>query len=195
MSLNNRSGGLNCSLAPCPSQYPADNVVDNVASSRVGALILGLVFLVGVPGNLFVIWSILARARKKSVTTLLILNLACADGSLMALTPFFIVYLYKNTWVFGNVMCKVLFYLCLTNMYASIHLIMLMSIHRLVAVVWPRRLGAITGRRTVRQVLVVVWFLVLAASIPAIIFREAKPKGKSRLVCESIHESDSHVSE
>ncbi|KAL0201131.1 hypothetical protein M9458_004318, partial [Cirrhinus mrigala] len=47
-----------------------------------GALILSIVFLLGVPGNLFIIWSILARARKRSVTTLLILNLAFADGFL-----------------------------------------------------------------------------------------------------------------
>ncbi|KAI3375698.1 hypothetical protein L3Q82_004008 [Scortum barcoo] len=131
-----------------------------------------LVFLLGFPGNLFIVWSILARARKQSVTTLLILNLAIADGSLMALTPFFIVYLILRKWVFGNIMCKVLFYLCLVNMYASIQLIMLMSIYRLVAVLWPQRLSIITGRKTVLRVLVVVWVFVMIASVPAMIFRE-----------------------
>ncbi|XP_059211570.1 leukotriene B4 receptor 1-like [Centropristis striata] len=160
------------------------NPVNDNAGTTMGALILSLVFLVGFPGNLFVIWSILARARKHSVTTLLILNLAFADGSLMALTPFFIVYLIMKKWVFGNVMCKILFYLCLVNMYASIQLIMLMSIYRLVAVLWPQRVTVITGRKTVMRLLAVVWVLVMIAAIPAMIYRTVETKD---MKCEPIH--------
>uniref|UniRef100_A0A3P8RUE6 Leukotriene B4 receptor 2a n=1 Tax=Amphiprion percula TaxID=161767 RepID=A0A3P8RUE6_AMPPE len=169
-----------------------ETIVDNKTTTTMGALILSLVFLLGFPGNLFIIWSILARARKHSVTTLLILNLAIADGSLMALTPFFIVYLVMKKWVFGKVMCKILFYLCLANMYASIQLIMLMSVYRLVAVLWPQRISVITGRRTVMRVLAVVWVLVMVASIPALIFREARCKGPIS-VCDSFHNKDSDV--
>ncbi|KAM7366432.1 hypothetical protein PAMP_015870 [Pampus punctatissimus] len=167
-------------------------IVDNSVATSIGALILSLVFLLGVPGNLFIIWSILARARKQSITTLLILNLAIADGSLMALTPFFIIYLVMKTWVFGNVMCKILFYLCLVNMYASIHLIMLMSLYRLVAVLWPQRVSAITGQRTILRLLAVVWVLVMVAAIPAMIFRKAIFINE-RCVCDSVHEKDSYV--
>lgn len=169
--------------------------VETETGTTLGALILTIAFLLGFPGNLFVIWSILARARKQSVTTLLILNLAIADGSLMALTPFFIVYLFLKKWVIGNVMCKILFYLCLANMYASIHLIMLMSIYRMVSVIWPRRISVITGKRTLMRVLAVVWALVVIVSIPALIFREVSCKKTSPgLSCESHHEKDSYVS-
>ncbi|XP_014012017.1 leukotriene B4 receptor 1 [Salmo salar] len=173
------------------------SIVGNTTSTTVGALILGLVFLLGVPGNLFIIWSILARARRRSVTTLLILNLAVADGSLIALTPFFIVYLVKKTWIFGDIMCKILFYLCLANMYASIQLIMLMSLHRLVAVVWPRRVAALAGRKAVLRWVLVLWILVLVASIPALLFRHqltaTYPNRRSRMVCESFHKQQSQV--
>ncbi|XP_046907641.1 LOW QUALITY PROTEIN: leukotriene B4 receptor 1-like [Hypomesus transpacificus] len=181
--------------ATTPGVPTDESIVDNTASTTVGALIiLALVFLVGVPGNLFIIWSILARARKRSVTTLLILNLALADGSLMALTPFFIIYLVKMSWVFGNVMCKVLFYLCLANMYASIQLIMLMSLHRLVAVVWPRHVIALASRRLVLlRVMLVVWVLVLAASVPAMLFRQQKTVNESRFVCDSFHDHQGQV--
>ncbi|XP_061565922.1 leukotriene B4 receptor 2a [Cololabis saira] len=165
-----------------------ETIVGSPASTSIGALILTLVFVLGFPGNLFVIWSILARARKQSVTTLLILNLAFADGSLMALTPFFVIYLVMKKWVIGNVMCKILFYLCLVNMYASIHLITLMSVYRLVSVIWPQRISTITGKRTLRRVLAVVWLLVMAASIPAIIFRKVRGD-----VCDSFHDTDSEV--
>uniref|UniRef100_A0A3Q3S8P9 Leukotriene B4 receptor 2a n=1 Tax=Mastacembelus armatus TaxID=205130 RepID=A0A3Q3S8P9_9TELE len=151
-----------------------ETIVGNTPATAVGALILSLVFLLGFPGNIFVIWSILARARKQSVTTLIILNLAIADGSLMALTPFFITYLLMKKWVFGKEMCKILFYLCLVNMYASIHLIMLMSIYRLVAVLFPKRVSFLTNQRIIMRILVVVWVLVIIASVPAAIFRNVQ---------------------
>lgn len=171
-----------------------ETIVDSPTGTSMGALILSLVFLLGFPGNLFIIWSIMARTRKHSVTTLLILNLAFADGSLMALTPFFIIYLVMKKWVFGNVMCKVLFYLCLLNMYASIQLIMVMSVYRLVAVLWPQRLGLITPRKTVLRVLVVLWVLVMLASIPAIVFRRVEQRNNS-YVCDSFHATESQVRE
>ncbi|XP_008433389.1 leukotriene B4 receptor 1-like [Poecilia reticulata] len=168
-----------------------DSIVSTPAATVTGTLILSAVFLLGFPGNLFVIWSILARARKQSVTTLLILNLAIADGSLMALTPFFIAYLAMMDWKMGTVMCKVLFYLCLANMYASIHLIMLMSIYRLVSVVWPQRISVITGKRTIMRVLAVMWLLVMVASIPALIYRDARlNKDRNKTVCDSFHDKD-----
>lgn len=182
----------NISHFPNTSVSSNKSIVDTKIGTTMGALILSLVFLLGFPGNLFIIWSILARARKHSVTTLLILNLAIADGSLMALTPFFIIYLVLKKWVFGNVMCKLLFYLCLVNMYASIQLIMLMSIYRLVSVLWPQRVTVYTGRKTVLRVLAVVWVLVMIASVPAMVFRNVRPDGPT-LVCEPVHDASSHV--
>ncbi|GAA6235486.1 leukotriene B4 receptor 1-like [Lates japonicus] len=179
------------SLSNSTSTSAPDTIVDNKTGTTMGALILSLVFLLGLPGNVFVIWSILARARKQTVTTLLILNLAIADGSLMALTPFFIIYLILKKWVFQKIMCKILFYLCLANMYASIQLIMLMSLYRLVAVLWPQRISVITGRRTVMRVLAVVWALVMVISVPAIIYRDVRDE-KNTTLCESFY--DDHKS-
>lgn len=174
-----------------------DSVVSNDFSTTLGALILGLVFLLGVPGNLFIVWSILARTRQRSVTTLLILNLACADGFLMALTVFFIVYLAKQTWVFGDAMCKGVFYLCNSNMYASIFLITLMSVHRLVVVVFPRRVYRLVTKKIVRRVIVGMWILVMLISIPSLVFRDVREdrdeRNKTRLVCAPNHTLPRHV--
>ncbi|TNM93637.1 hypothetical protein fugu_001813 [Takifugu bimaculatus] len=168
-----------------------NTIVDNPVSTTMGALILSIVFLLGFPGNLFIIWSILARAKRQSVTTLIILNLAIADGSVMGLSPFFIAYLISKDWPFGEAMCKILFYLCLLNMYASIHLIMVMSVYRMLAVLWPQWTARISGRKTVMKVLAVVWVLVMIASIPAIIFRKVWNKSNAnKVVCDSFHEED-----
>ncbi|CAN9503021.1 unnamed protein product [Ophioblennius macclurei] len=179
------------------TNHEDDSVVSNDFSTTLGAIILGLVFLLGVPGNLFIVWSILARIQRRSVTTLLILNLACADGFLMALTIFFIIYLAKQTWVFGNVMCKGVFYLCNTNMYASIFLITLMSMHRLVAVVFPRRVSRRITEKVVRRVLLGMWVLVMLISLPSLVFRDVRidsdEKDRTRLVCAPNHTLPRHV--
>ncbi|KAK7163381.1 hypothetical protein R3I93_007436 [Phoxinus phoxinus] len=166
---------------------------ESIVGNTIGALILSIVFLLGVPGNLFIIWSILARARKRSVTTLLIFNLACADGCLMCLTFFFIIYLAKQNWIFGGVMCKLLFYLCNTNMYASIMIITLMSLHRLVAVVWPTYLTACTRRRMVLLVLGGMWIVVFLLALPALIFRVETVNEKNRTICATHHQHRHHV--
>ncbi|XP_028329151.1 leukotriene B4 receptor 1-like [Gouania willdenowi] len=174
-----------------------DSVVSNDFSTVLGALILSLVFLLGFPGNVFIVWSILARIHRRSVTTLLILNLACADGFLMALTIFFIIYLAKQTWSFGNIMCKGLFYLCNTNMYASIFLITLMSLHRLVAVVFPRKLSVWVTRKIVSRVIIGMWVLVMLFALPSLIFRDVRidsdEKNRIRHVCAPNHTVARHV--
>ncbi|XP_029381023.1 leukotriene B4 receptor 2b [Echeneis naucrates] len=174
-----------------------DSVVSNDFSTALGALILSLVFLLGVPGNFFIVWSILARIRRRSVTSILILNLALADGFLMILTIFFIVYLAKQTWIFGNTMCKILFYLCNTNMYASIFLITLMSVHRLVAVVLPRKVSYIASKKIANRVIVVMWLAVGLIAIPSLVFRNERKDinemNKTRLVCAPDHTHPQHV--
>ncbi|XP_054452478.1 leukotriene B4 receptor 2b [Anoplopoma fimbria] len=173
-----------------------ESVVSNDFSTASGALILSLVFLLGVPGNLFIVWSILARIKRRSVTTLLILNLACADGFLMALTFFFIVYLAMQTWVFGDAMCKGLFYLCNINMYASIFLITLMSVHRFVAVVMSRGMSSLITMKIVRRVIAGMWVLVVVISIPSLVFRDVRvdpDDNTTRLVCAPNHTQPRHV--
>ncbi|XP_029687182.1 leukotriene B4 receptor 2b isoform X2 [Takifugu rubripes] len=174
-----------------------ESVVSNDFSTTLGALILSLVFLLGVPGNLFIVWSILARIRQRSVTTLLILNLACADGLLMALTIFFIVYLANQTWLFGDIMCKGLFYLCNSNMYASIFLITLMSMHRMVVLVLPRKISSIVTSKFMKRTIICMWVLVMMISIPSAVFREVREdiddRNKIRLVCAPNHTLPQHV--
>lgn len=188
-----------CFLPPQASLMIEENTTssfpptDSTVSFAIGAFILAIVFILGVPGNLFIIWSILARARKRSVTTLIILNLAWADGAIMCLTVFFIVYLAKQSWVFGRSMCKLLFYLCNTNMYASIMLITLMSVHRLVTVLRPQRAHVFTRRRNILTILTMLWMLVFTLSIPALIFRDVKEEQENRLLCLHNHTDAKYV--
>ncbi|TSN95642.1 Leukotriene B4 receptor 1 [Bagarius yarrelli] len=175
-----------------PPTTSTSSILSSPVGTVTGALILSVAFVLGIPGNLFVIWSVVARTKRQSVTATLILNLACADGMLMLLTPFFIVYLVQRTWIFGLIMCKVLYYFCCANMYASIFLITLMSLHRLVAVVWPQHLAAVSTRSTVVRMLVLVWVLALALAVPVPVFRDIKVIN-NRTVCDCLHSKPKYV--
>ncbi|KAL0966305.1 hypothetical protein UPYG_G00293640 [Umbra pygmaea] len=172
--MNNNHSNLS-GLSDNFSCNNGSKTVSNPATTTIGALIMSLAFLIGVPGNLFIIWSIMVLCPRGPATTLLILNLACADGFLMCISLFFIIYLARDrNWDFGEVMCKILFYLCNINMYASIFLIMLMSLNRLVAVVWPKRMAALASKRNAVWAIAVVWILVFFISIPNLVFRKER---------------------
>ncbi|XP_060773122.1 leukotriene B4 receptor 2a [Neoarius graeffei] len=180
------------SMPTSPANAMVPTILTSSTGTMAGAVILSVAFILGIPGNLFVIWSIVARTQRRSVTTTLILNLACADGFLMVLTPFFIIYLIQRTWIFGLSMCKVLFYFCCANMYASIFLITLMSLHRLVAVVWPHRLATFSSRKTVVWTLLATWSLALVLAVPVLVFRKLEIRGNNT-VCDCLHNKTEHA--
>ncbi|MED6234598.1 hypothetical protein ATANTOWER_011680 [Ataeniobius toweri] len=71
----------------------------------VACVILGLSFLVGAPGNLLVIWTILRHVKQRSHTVVLILHLAAADLVVLITLPLWI-YSLAQSWVFGLTCCK-----------------------------------------------------------------------------------------
>ncbi|XP_041077303.1 leukotriene B4 receptor 1-like [Polyodon spathula] len=94
--------------------------------SSVPSVILGLSFLVGVPGNLLVIWTILYHIKHRSHTVVLILNLAVCDFMVVITLPVWI-YSLADAWVFGETFCKAMVHVVYSSMYGSMFLITLMS--------------------------------------------------------------------
>lgn len=141
-------------------------------SAKVGIAILTLAFLLGFPGNLFVVWSVLCRVRKRSVTCILVLNLALADAFLLLTAPLFLRYLAGGRgWEFGSAMCKLVHYLSNVNMYVSIYLICLMSMDRWLAVTKPFLSQRMRTKRPLLALLMGVWILAFILSLPMPFYR------------------------
>lgn len=141
-------------------------------SAQVGIGILALAFVLGFPGNLFVVWSVLCRVKKRSVTCLLVLNLALADAFLLLSAPLFLRYLAGGRgWEFGTAACKLVHYLSSVNMYGSIYLICLMSTDRWLAVTRPFQSQRIRTKRSLLVLLLGVWMLAFVLSIPMPFYR------------------------
>ncbi|XP_053199100.1 leukotriene B4 receptor 1 [Scomber japonicus] len=141
-------------------------------SAKGGIAILTLAFVLGFPGNLFVVWSVLCRVRKRSVTCLLVLNLSLADAFVLLSAPLFLRYLAGGRgWEFGSAACKLVHYLSSVNMYVSIYLICLMSLDRWMAVTRPFLSQRMRTKRSLLVLLLVVWVMAFILSLPMPFYR------------------------
>uniref|UniRef100_W5NM49 Leukotriene B4 receptor 1-like n=2 Tax=Lepisosteus oculatus TaxID=7918 RepID=W5NM49_LEPOC len=131
-------------------------------------VILGLCFLVGAPGNLLVMWTILRHVRPRSHTVLLILNLAAADLLVLITVPIWI-YSFAASWVFGEAVCKAIVYMIYSSMYSSVFLISSLSVERFVAVLYPFALQNWRRKGVMTKVLVAIWILAFMFGTPVIL--------------------------
>ncbi|KAM4602583.1 leukotriene B4 receptor 1 [Polymixia lowei] len=142
-----------------PEEFPG-----GIAASCV---ILGLSFLVGAPGNLLVIWTILRHVKHRSHTVVLILHLAAADLLVLITLPLWI-YSLAQSWVFGEPACKAMVYVINACMYSSVFLITVMSVERFVAVRHPFASAEWKRKRALNKLLLVLWAAAFLFSVPVI---------------------------
>ncbi|XP_073693561.1 leukotriene B4 receptor 1 [Garra rufa] len=135
----------------------------------VGAsVILGVCFLVGTPGNLLVVWTILKHVKQRSHTVLLILHLAVADLLVLITLPLWI-YSLTQSWVFGEAACKAMVYIINACMYSSVFIITIMSVERFLAVRYPFASAGWRRRQALNKVLLMIWIASFLLSIPVIV--------------------------
>lgn len=133
----------------------------------VACVILGLSVLVGAPGNLLVIWTILRHIKQRSHTVVLILHLAVADLLVLITVPLWI-YSVAHSWVFGEAFCKAMVYVGNACMYCSVFLITLMSVERFAAIRHPFVSAGWRRKKALNQFLLVLWAVSFLLSIPII---------------------------
>ena len=132
-------------------------------------VVLGLylvTFIFGAIGNSLTIAVIWRSKKLKTVATCFILNLAVADNLFMFSLPFMAHNSIARTWIFGPVMCKILSALLGINQYASIFTMVLMSIDRYLAVVWPLRSMQYRTMTNAVIVCILVWIVCFIIMSP-----------------------------
>ncbi|XP_071326807.1 chemerin-like receptor 1 [Trachinotus anak] len=157
-----------------------NNIVDEYGKLRKSLRIMSIIvyclaFVLGVLGNGVVIW-VTGFKMKKTVNTVWFLNLAVADFLFTAFLPLSVTYTAMNFhWPFGNFMCKVNSTITTLNMFASVYILMVISVDRCVSVVWPVWAQNHRNVRKASFVILGVWVLALTLSIPYFIFRDTAP--------------------
>ncbi|XP_053349331.1 leukotriene B4 receptor 1 [Clarias gariepinus] len=150
----------------------AESVLEQAQGMEPGfvaaCFIMAVCFVVGTPGNLLVVWTILNHVKQRSHTVLLIMHLAVADLLVVFTLPLWI-YSFIWSWVFTEVVCKAMVYVIYACMYASIFLITIMSVERFLAVRYPFASAAWRRKQMLNKILIVVWVASFLFSVPVII--------------------------
>ncbi|XP_037641732.1 chemokine-like receptor 1 [Sebastes umbrosus] len=158
--------------------------IDKYAELRKSLHTLSLVvyclaFVLGVLGNGVVIW-VTGFKMKKTINTVWFLNLAVADFLFTAFLPLSVTHIALNLhWPFGKFMCKLVTTINSLNIFASVYILVVISVDRCVSVVWP---VWAQNHRSVRKASCVslgVLVLALILSIPFFIFRDTEPSSNN----------------
>ncbi|XP_063157562.1 leukotriene B4 receptor 1 [Candoia aspera] len=154
------------------SQNATSSTSGPLPGASIGIAVLSLAFILGFPGNAFVVWTAVCWVRKRTVTCLLILHLAIADLAVLLTAPIFLRFLSVKKWEMGEAICQICYYICGVSMYTSVYLIALMSLDRCLAVSKPFISQKIRTRRTIRLLVFTIWVSSLFLAAPSLVYRK-----------------------
>ncbi|TRZ04149.1 hypothetical protein DNTS_017278 [Danionella cerebrum] len=133
------------------------------------AVIYGLVLAIGLPLNTGSLWILIRRHGLRSPCAVLMVNLALSD-LLLALSLPLRVYFYATLeWPFGVCTCTVAIMLFRINIRTSSIFITLISVDRMVALVFPLRSRTLRTSASALKGSILVWILISSLSIPEIL--------------------------
>ncbi|XP_036066001.1 B2 bradykinin receptor-like [Oryzias melastigma] len=129
--------------------------------------------VLGIVLNLFVLMVFILHKKACTVAEIYLGNLAAADLLLVSFLPFWAVYAYRYyNWTFGSVLCKIVNVSILMNVYCSIFFLVLVSIDRYFALVFPLSHAKLRGPVCAKGACLLVWVAGFLLSLPAIIHRD-----------------------
>ncbi|XP_062399946.1 leukotriene B4 receptor 1-like [Sardina pilchardus] len=156
--------------------------------NQVASAVLGVCFILGVPGNLVVVHVLRHKLGGGSFTLWLMLNLAVSDLLTLLTLPVWI-HTLQHGWSLGSVACKILAHLVYWSLYTSVLCVTLLSVQRYVQVLYPQRWTKI--KATVHRILLaIVWTLGGLMSCHALVQREVVLLKDGLLHCRPEYGSD-----
>ena len=138
--------------------------------------VFGIITIIGIIGNCLVIHVITSRKSMRTVTNILLLNLAFADLSLIivCVPPTAVKYVLDD-WPFGEAFCKILNYIQYVCIYVNIYTLVVISLYRFLTVVCYSRFQSLrTSKKGAFMVIVTVWLTMLAVNIPILFIHKVK---------------------
>uniref|UniRef100_A0A8C5QVG5 C-X-C chemokine receptor type 3 n=1 Tax=Leptobrachium leishanense TaxID=445787 RepID=A0A8C5QVG5_9ANUR len=131
-----------------------------------------LLFLLGLAGNILVMFVLLRNKRKLQSTDIFILHLSVADILLVLTLPFWASQAV-NGWLFGSIWCKIVGSLFKVNFYAGIFLLACISWDRYLSVVYAVQMFKKHRSDLIHWICLVVWCVCIALCIPDALYFDA----------------------
>jgi len=160
---------------PTSTSSSSDNTMVNnnkdqfnfVLNEVIVPILFGVITFVGVIGNCLVIYVILSKERMRTVTNLLLLNLAAADLLFVLFIPSVTAYQFATLrWPFGDAACKLMHYIVNVSAYVTVYTLVLVTILRYMTIVHNATTVQLRTRKKVVILIVLLWAAILAANAP-----------------------------
>ncbi|XP_030644726.1 opioid receptor, delta 1a [Chanos chanos] len=173
-------------FVPDGRNYTEQNPVKSPAGIIMAISITALysvICVVGLLGNILVMYGVVRYTKMKTATNIYIFNLALADALATSTLPFQSAKYLMNTWPFGELMCKVVIAIDYYNMFTSIFTLTMMSVDRYIAVCHPVRALEFRTPLKAKIINVCVWILSSAIGVPIMIMAVTKVTDQGKTFC------------
>ncbi|NXY68008.1 FFAR4 protein, partial [Glareola pratincola] len=142
----------------------------NVTALRVGeSSALACIFLMALAGNIWGICLLVRQQHRLRAANCLVLNLFCADLLFITAIPFIAVVRWAETWVLGDVVCHMLFYVVSLSGTVIILSLSAVSLERVVSIARLRH-AALRRRKALAAALLLIWGFAALATLPLCCF-------------------------
>ncbi|KAM4557292.1 chemokine XC receptor 1-like [Fundulus diaphanus] len=185
--VNNETAGINHATAfetsmklttspPFDYHYATDYESDDCDQrslidfgANLTVIFLSFVIFFSLFGNLLVLVILFKYENVKSITNTLILNLAVSDLFFTLGLPFW-AYYHIDGWTLGEPACQVVSFIFFLGFYSSGFFLILMTIHRYIAVMNPLSSVVSTTGPSGILTAVLAWIVSILAATPVFIF-------------------------
>ncbi|XP_013366951.1 PREDICTED: C3a anaphylatoxin chemotactic receptor isoform X2 [Chinchilla lanigera] len=134
--------------------------------------ILGLTFILGLPGNGLVLW-VAGLKMRRTVNTVWFLHLTLADFLCCLSLPLSMAHLaLQGYWPYGNILCKLIPSIIILNMFASVFLLTAISLDRCLLVLKPIWCQNHRSVRTACAICGCIWLVAFVLCTPVFMYRE-----------------------
>ncbi|KAF1504164.1 Free fatty acid receptor 4, partial [Megadyptes antipodes antipodes] len=143
----------------------------NVTALRIGeSSALASIFLLALVGNVWGICLLVRRRRHRlCAANCLVLNLFCADLLFITAMPFVAVVRWTESWVLGDVVCHMFFYVVSLSGTVVILSLSAVSLERVVSIARLRH-AAFRRRKALAAALLLIWGFAALATLPLCCF-------------------------
>ncbi|XP_030605734.1 opioid receptor, delta 1b [Archocentrus centrarchus] len=142
-----------------------------------------LICVVGLVGNVLVMYGVVRYTKMKTATNIYIFNLALADALATSTLPFQSAKYLMSTWPFGELLCKLVIAIDYYNMFTSIFTLTMMSVDRYIAVCHPVKALDFRTPAKAKLINVCIWILSSAVGVPVMIMAVTKVTDTGITVC------------
>lgn len=144
-----------------------NNSVSALKEQRMDyAAIYGLVLLLGLPLNVVSLWTLINRHKLKTPSLVFMTNLTLSDLLLVLSLPTRVYFYATGSWPFGIQVCTLVSMLFRSNIRSSSIFITLISLDRLLAVVFPLRSKHLRTTSNAWKACFLVWAFIVGLNIP-----------------------------